>query len=265
MNQIVLSPLVIHDWLRYFGHKLEEVTIQCSPDLFIIRSHDDTIDPDTSVVQRTLKTEMTIDINDFDHYDIAQEATLSFSLKEFKSVLSFAEASSLPVKAVFGQAGDPIIFNVVHQGLFDADFVLATMEDTYQPNHADVTIPVDTPRATYKSTSTSQRSRSNLLPSSFSRSVQSGFGGGSDNPIVDTDRGLDESADYHNELPPSPKASRSSTSLLSRLYQAQLENEDGPHMPTNETNEIPGTPEPDLHEESFVEPTPPLRKVRRLF
>lgn len=63
---------------------------------------------------------------EFDSYLIGTETTITFSLKEFRALLTFSEALNLPLQLHFETTGKPAVF-IVHNGTtFEAHFVLAT-------------------------------------------------------------------------------------------------------------------------------------------
>lgn len=63
---------------------------------------------------------------EFDSYTIGLDTTITFTLKEFRALLTFAEALNLPLQLHFETTGKPAVF-IVHNGAtFEAHFVLAT-------------------------------------------------------------------------------------------------------------------------------------------
>ena len=56
-------------------------------------------------------------------------------MREFNSIVSFAEQCSLPVSAKYSTAGKPLIIQV-EDDLFSSEFVLATISDTNQLSSA---------------------------------------------------------------------------------------------------------------------------------
>lgn len=75
---------------------------------------------------KIIRTQVNIKPTEFDSYVIDRETTVTFTLKEVKALLAFAEALSLPLQLQFEISGKPIVF-IVHNGsTFEANFVLAT-------------------------------------------------------------------------------------------------------------------------------------------
>ncbi|KAL2919886.1 hypothetical protein HK105_200803 [Polyrhizophydium stewartii] len=136
----IASPRMIQDQLAHFQLKLKEVTLSCKMKSFQIKSFEDSFVPDGTTVVRSLETEVTIDLEDFEQYSVFGDADLTFELKDFKAVLAFAEAVDLHVTALFDQAGggqemtaslslnssSPLLFSCAPSPThFQADFVLA--------------------------------------------------------------------------------------------------------------------------------------------
>jgi len=74
-------------------------------------------------------TEMRLDVNDFDKYDLGVNAMpleLSFSLREFKAASKFCEVPKTHLHGFMTAPGQPIIFSTRIPRVLEADFVLAT-------------------------------------------------------------------------------------------------------------------------------------------
>lgn len=82
---------------------------------------------DTNIdLTKVIRTQISLKSVEFDSYVIGTETTITFTLKEFKALLAFAEALSLPLQLQFETTGRPAVF-IVHNGTtFEAHFVLAT-------------------------------------------------------------------------------------------------------------------------------------------
>lgn len=52
-----------------------------------------------------LQTELAVDPQDFEDYSVHIDTMVTFSLKDFKSVLSFCDASGQPVTIFFEKSG----------------------------------------------------------------------------------------------------------------------------------------------------------------
>lgn len=82
---------------------------------------------DASVdLYKIIRTQVNIKPSEFESYVIGSDTTITFTLKEFRALLAFTEALSLPLQLHFEVTGKPAVF-IVHNGsTFEAHFVLAT-------------------------------------------------------------------------------------------------------------------------------------------
>lgn len=75
---------------------------------------------------KIIRTQISLKPLEFDSYAIGVDTTITFTLKEFRALLTFAEALNLPLQLHFETTGKPAVF-IVHNGAtFEAHFVLAT-------------------------------------------------------------------------------------------------------------------------------------------
>ncbi|KAJ3285399.1 Cell cycle checkpoint control protein rad9b [Borealophlyctis nickersoniae] len=196
-----VSPKVIHDWLSHFHKHLEEVTMRCGVDWVHLKSFTENLVSDErgsdALANRSIQTELQIDVEDFDVFAVQDEVRLSFCLKELKAVLSLAETMGQPVSAFFDHAGSAITFSI-SQGpeLYIGDFVIATLQEV---DAATGTPKTQTqPRSTPAAAAPSQRQTPHHTPStqrSYQRSPPAPL---QTPPPNNGDMDMDE------HLPPSP-------------------------------------------------------------
>jgi len=58
-----------------------------------------------SVMANTTRTQLALGIGEFDRYTVSDETTITFCLKELKSLLAFSESVGIPVSINFETAG----------------------------------------------------------------------------------------------------------------------------------------------------------------
>jgi len=58
-----------------------------------------------SEIRKTVRTELCLEPGEFDLYNIGVGTSITFCLREFRALLSFAEAVNLPVTANFDTGG----------------------------------------------------------------------------------------------------------------------------------------------------------------
>ncbi|CAF4884588.1 unnamed protein product [Pieris macdunnoughi] len=121
-NRITCSQKIFTEALGNFQSSDDQVTIEANSNSFIMRNYVDcNID-----LTKVIRTQINIKPTEFDSYVIGTETIITFTLKEFKALLAFAEALSLPLQLQFEITGKPVVF-IVHNGTtFEAHFVLAT-------------------------------------------------------------------------------------------------------------------------------------------
>lgn len=124
-NLIVAQAKLLLDTAANFQNSCEEVTLGCSAENLKFENYRED-EPDPSKV---VHTEMMLDPEEFDNYQIGVDAEITFCLKESRAVLSFGEFVNQPVKIQFSSPGKPIVFSVDGDSLYTADFVLATLMD----------------------------------------------------------------------------------------------------------------------------------------
>ncbi len=113
-NQLIASPQVIHDWTGSFHQKLEEVSFCCSSKAFKLKSYAEPTVTDDGTVHRSLSTELQIDVEDFDKYEVGMDSDVTFNLKEFKSALVFGESLNAPVHINFESNGRYCSYSLHH-------------------------------------------------------------------------------------------------------------------------------------------------------
>ncbi|XP_067014883.1 cell cycle checkpoint control protein RAD9A [Anabrus simplex] len=122
-HQLAAHVRLYSDAVLNFQATQEEVTLAVTPSKTYLRSYsDDTLDP-----SKVIHTELCLEPGEFDEYKVTSEAAITFCLKEFRALLTFAEATSLPVEVNFETAGRPVVFVVNNAPAFEVNFVLATL------------------------------------------------------------------------------------------------------------------------------------------
>ncbi|KAJ1988077.1 hypothetical protein H4R33_002567, partial [Dimargaris cristalligena] len=136
-NRWLVAPKLMTEWISHFNPKLEEITFICSNESVIIRSFAEggftNIAEGTSAkdsIKQSLQTQLQIDTEDFDIYHVPQHTELTFSFREFRAILAFAEQTNLQLSAYFDTGGKPILFAAQSTDHISVDIVLATLAET---------------------------------------------------------------------------------------------------------------------------------------
>ncbi|KAK9720777.1 hypothetical protein K7432_003933 [Basidiobolus ranarum] len=134
-NRWVASPKVLAGWIFHFHHKLEEITLECEPNVIRMKSFTEEIQQITDEngkrdeFRRGLQTEIISESDEFDLYEVTGDAEMTFNLKEFKAIVSFAESMSTSVIAHFESGGKPLLLSAQLADAVFGEFVLATLTD----------------------------------------------------------------------------------------------------------------------------------------
>jgi len=123
----------------FFLATQEEVSMTVSPSLLRMRNYSEDYD-----ASKTVNTELSMQPAEFEKYCITEDTVLTFCLKEFRSLVSFAEYLNLPLVANFSKGGHPLILSVTTPGTslpVSCVFVLATLSADESGVHTE-TIPV---------------------------------------------------------------------------------------------------------------------------
>nr|XP_028689003.1 cell cycle checkpoint control protein RAD9A isoform X5 [Macaca mulatta] len=83
----------------------------------------------TDSTAKAMVTEMCLGEEDFQQLQAQEGVAITFCLKEFRGLLSFAESANLNLSIHFDAPGRPAIFTI-KDSLLDGHFVLATLSDT---------------------------------------------------------------------------------------------------------------------------------------
>ncbi|KAJ1966087.1 hypothetical protein IWQ62_002510 [Dispira parvispora] len=136
-NRWLVSPKLMGEWISHFNTKLDEITIICSPESVVIQSFAEggfaAIAEGTSArdaIKQSLQTQLQVDVEDFDVYEVRHHAELTFNFKEFRALLGFAEQLNLPLMTYFDVPGKPVLFSLQSTDHMSVDLVLATLTET---------------------------------------------------------------------------------------------------------------------------------------
>ncbi|XP_017329315.1 cell cycle checkpoint control protein RAD9A [Ictalurus punctatus] len=130
-NVLRAQPRLWVDTVLHFPPSLEEVCVSVSSDRVWLRNHVED-DADSS---KAMMTELCLSSEEFDHFVIGSQTSITFCLKELRGLLVFAETAGLPISMYFDEPGSPVVLSV-SDSVLDANFVLATLsEDAHQRNN----------------------------------------------------------------------------------------------------------------------------------
>ncbi|XP_057585498.1 cell cycle checkpoint control protein RAD9A isoform X2 [Hippopotamus amphibius kiboko] len=136
--QAVFDPGLCPNVLRAPARVLGEAVLPFPPALaevtlgigrgrrVILRSYQE---EEADSTTKAMVTEMSIGEEDFQQLQAQEGVAVTFCLKEFRGLLSFAESANLPLSVYFDAPGRPAIF-AIEDSLLDGHFVLATLSES---------------------------------------------------------------------------------------------------------------------------------------
>lgn len=128
-NVLRAQPRLLVDTVLHFPPSLEEVTVSVSGERLWLKNHVEE-DNDQS---KAMMTELCLSSEEFDHFVVSLQTSITFCLKELRGLLVFAESTGLPISVYFDEPGRPVILSV-SDSVLEANFVLATLSEDAHHN-----------------------------------------------------------------------------------------------------------------------------------
>ncbi|XP_049839507.1 cell cycle checkpoint control protein RAD9A [Schistocerca gregaria] len=122
-NKLLLEAKILADAVHNFQLTQEEISLSVTSGKALLKSYNDEVIDRSKVIN----TELCLEPRDFEYFKVGTETTITFCLKEFKSLVVFAESVSVPVAINFKESGQPVVFMISNKPTFEAHFVLATL------------------------------------------------------------------------------------------------------------------------------------------
>ncbi|XP_072809061.1 cell cycle checkpoint control protein RAD9B isoform X5 [Vicugna pacos] len=138
INTLMIQPSVIFfitfhrvlaEAIVLFPSSQEEVTLAATPLSVCIKSSNE----DSMDLTKSVYSEMFVGRDEFDFYQIGVNTEITFYFKELKGMLTFSEATHVPISMYFDFPGKPLALSVDDM-LLEANFILATLAD--EPSRA---------------------------------------------------------------------------------------------------------------------------------
>ncbi|XP_041707669.1 cell cycle checkpoint control protein RAD9A [Coregonus clupeaformis] len=123
-NMLRAQPRLLVDTVLHFPPSLEEVSVSVSGERVWFRNHVD----DEAEQSKAMLTELCLSSDEFDHFAVGAQTSITFCLKELRGLLVFAESTGLPVSVYFDEPGRPLVLSVT-DSVLEVNFVLATLSD----------------------------------------------------------------------------------------------------------------------------------------
>jgi len=155
-NNWVIQSKVMQESNVHFLTTQEEVTMYVGVDSFRMKNFNDDFDE-----KKQVHSEFNMLPGDFEHFSINEETSITFCLKELRSLLMFADYLQLAIHASFSQGGQPMVLTVSQGQCINCTYVLATLaEDGAVESERVAPIPTSstiTPHQGYERLHSTQR------------------------------------------------------------------------------------------------------------
>ena len=140
-NRWTVQANVLHEAHGNFLVNQEEVTMHVGPHHFKINNYAD----ECADEKKRVNTELSMQPGEFQSYDIDQPASLTFCLKELKSLIGFSEPLGLAITASFTEGGRPLILTTDTATGVSCVYVLATLASPDGPTASNLPRVANTP------------------------------------------------------------------------------------------------------------------------
>ncbi|CAJ0597398.1 unnamed protein product [Cylicocyclus nassatus] len=125
-NSVTVGAAEITSFLTEMHSGREELIMRALEDKFVFKNYlpceDDTIEG------TTCRTEITVAKSCFKSFSVQKPSEISFGMKEFKAIITFARQHFCDVSLFFDKAGSPLIVGVESDAGFSAEFIIATLD-----------------------------------------------------------------------------------------------------------------------------------------
>lgn len=121
-NKLTAPTKLFLEVISNFPTSVDEITLSVTPCKVVISSYTDKED-----IGKVMSTEMTLDPKEFSYFQIGVDACISFSLRDLRAILLFAESSNTECKMSFEYEGKPFVIELAIDNISAANFVLATI------------------------------------------------------------------------------------------------------------------------------------------
>ncbi|KAK9502277.1 hypothetical protein O3M35_011076 [Rhynocoris fuscipes] len=121
-NRLTASSKMLTSTIKNFRYSEDEITLTVDKDKALIKNH---IELRKDV--HSMRTELCFHPSEFENYTVNNPACITFCFKELRAVLAFAEPSNLSVGMSFSSPGMPILFQVQNVPVYEASYVVSTL------------------------------------------------------------------------------------------------------------------------------------------
>ncbi|XP_015273127.1 PREDICTED: cell cycle checkpoint control protein RAD9B [Gekko japonicus] len=124
-NVLKVHSRQLSDILIHFPTYQDEVTLSVTP----LKACFKTYVEDEMDFTKAMRTEIHLEPEEFEYFQVGVDSEVTFCLKELKGLLAFADILSASVTVHLDVSGKPVAFSIEDM-MVEASFVLATLADT---------------------------------------------------------------------------------------------------------------------------------------
>ncbi|XP_060854750.1 cell cycle checkpoint control protein RAD9A [Rhopalosiphum padi] len=124
-HTLCIDSKVLSAAVKHFQNSETDITLIVTTEKVILKTHSESCRD----IRQMLRTELNLQSSEFDVYDVGEGCCLTFSLKEIRPLLAFAEHMTLPVIIRFSSPGMPMVFGLKNGLTFESQYILSTMND----------------------------------------------------------------------------------------------------------------------------------------
>ncbi len=125
-SRATIRPKLLSDCVANFHTGVEEIVMVSSPSLLRFKT---SFSEPSHAKPAVLQTEIKLQPEDLENYQVPEETEISFNLREFKAIVALCEVIDQSVMLFFDKPGAPFLLSLRWFNAIEADFVLATLCD----------------------------------------------------------------------------------------------------------------------------------------
>lgn len=101
----------------------EEITFEVGTDKVNVKNYIE----GSRVNDKFMRSQLKLTCDEFENYNVSEDITVTFCLKEFRAFLLFSEAIFENLEIKFREAGSPIVFQIEKANFFEGILIMSTL------------------------------------------------------------------------------------------------------------------------------------------
>ncbi|GLV38489.1 Rad9 [Carabus blaptoides fortunei] len=220
----------IISWSTTFSHALanfrrtdSEITLIASSSKLLLRNYMDSDD----VKMNAVRSQVSLSSNEFETYEILEDATVTFPSRAFRAAVQFADNFNRQITITFKDPGRPVEVQFSNSSTFKAKFIMATMHQSLSLNSTPTSA---SPVSVARSVSPESTESIDLLTGYKTHKKNSIEKKTAELVINDEFVGLRENKDDSEVIPATPDGSKRMRFLFQRCLEPTIKS----HLPMDE-------------------------------